>query len=124
MNIKHNPASVSHLTSGDWRYRTLLLLTSWDKSPWNYWKNQSPLKNIFKGSFNDFEAKSSTKDLLLLNFKMKMVHFYLSENTANIDDIVKTIDKLKPYFLDHIIESVKDKPLSEIMSDRCGANFY
>ena len=27
MNIKHNPASVSHLTSGDWRYRTLLLLT-------------------------------------------------------------------------------------------------
>lgn len=125
MNIKHNPASVSHLTSGDWRYRTLLLLTrAGIKAPEEIIEKTKALEEyFFKGNFNDFEAKSS-EDLLLLNFKMKMVHFYLSENTANIDDIVKTIDKLKPYFLDHIIESVKDKPLSEIMSDRYGANFY
>ena len=57
-------------------------------------------------------------------FRGLQLTYLKGENTANIDDIVKTIDKLKPYFLDHIIESVKDKPLSEIMSDRCGANFY
>lgn len=125
MNIKHNPASVSHLTSADWRYRTLLLLTrAGVTAPEDIIGKTKALEEyFFKGNFNNFEARDG-EDLLLLNFKMKMVHFYLSENTTNIDDIVKMIDKLKPYFLDHIIESVKDKPLSEIMSDRCGVNFY
>ena len=54
MNIKHNPASVSHLTSGDWRYRTLLLLTrAGIKAPEEIIEKTKALK---LGAYNDPQA--------------------------------------------------------------------
>lgn len=125
MNIKHNPASVSYLTSGDWRYRTLSLLTrAGVTNPKDIIEKTKALEEyFFKGNFNDFEARDS-EELLFLSFKMKMVAFYLGQDISDIPKIMDMISELKPYFLDHIIESVKDKPLSETMNDRFGANFY
>ena len=109
----------------DWRHRTLTLLTQAGVTEATDIIEKSQLLEayFFDGNFKNFEAQDS-ETLIFLNFKMKMVRFYLGKNITNIPKIIEMIAELKPYFLDHIIESVKDKPLSEIMKDRYGANFY
>ena len=124
MDFKTDPRSVSHLIRG-WRHRTLTLLTRAGViEPRELIEKTKLLEEYFlDGNFKNFEAQDS-ETLIFLNFKMSMVSFYLGRNISDIPKIIQMIDELKPYFLDHIIDLVKNKPLSEIMESRFGANFY
>ena len=124
MNFKTNPASVSHLICG-WRHRTMRkLIQAGVSEPKELVEKSKLLEDyFFAGNAENFEAKDS-ETLVFLYFKMDMASFYLGKNISDIPKIIEMINELKPYFLDHILESVKDKPLSEIMKDRYGANFY
>ena len=124
MNFKTNPASVGHLICG-WRHRTMRkLMRAGVSDPKELVEKSKLLEDyFFAGNAENFEAKDS-ETLVFLYFKMDMVSFYLGKENSDIPKIIEMITELKPYFLDHILESVKDKPLSEIMKDRYGANFY